>query len=271
LERNPGLRPLLSYHVRSLPRHDDALPPTLFEKDVARIVRDGALPDVPEQVANLLLWLGSHTTPGRLQDVGDLHHRSVIGASDEAGVAFILDHMVATSLLKLHGSLVRDANVHGAVSLTYQGWERYSELRRGAVDSHLAFMAMDFRHPEELDTIFYDHFKPAVASTGFDLQRIDEKPQAGSIDNRLRLEIRRARFAVVDLTYDNSGAYWEAGIAEGLGRPVFFTCRKGETVHFDTRQSYIIFWESDKLPDAANRLKEAIRVTIPEAKQGDDQ
>jgi len=33
---------------------------------------------------------------------------------------------------------------------------------------------------------------------------------------RMRLEIRRSRFAVVDLTHGNRGAYWEAGFAEGL-------------------------------------------------------
>src|SRR5438067_13588814 len=45
--------------------------------------------------------------------------------------------------------------------------------------------------------------------------------------------------------------YWEAGLAEGLGRKVFFTGKKNEPVRFDTGQSYIIFWEPDKLPEAA--------------------
>src|SRR5207245_4347042 len=120
----------------------------------------------------------------------------------------------------------------GGYTCSYPGRERDREIQERAVSSKLAFMAMDFQHPTELDAVFYDHFKQAVAQTGFDLRRIDENPPAGSIDNRLRLEIRRARFAVVDLTYDNSGAYWEAGLAEGLGRPVFFTCKKGEPVHF---------------------------------------
>ena len=46
------------------------------------------------------------------------------------------------------------------------------------------------------------------------------------------VEIRRARFLLAELTGDNSGVYWEAGYATGLGRPVFYTCQKGVTPHF---------------------------------------
>ena len=69
---------------------------------------------------------------------------------------------------------------------------------------------------------------PAVASAGFDLVRLDEDPQAGSIDERLRVEIRKSRFLVADLTHGNPGAYWEAGFAEGLGKPVIYTCEKDD-------------------------------------------
>jgi nucleoside 2-deoxyribosyltransferase len=47
-----------------------------------------------------------------------------------------------------------------------------------------------------------------------------------AISTQLRVNIRRSRFLVCDLTHGNRGAYWESGFAEGLGKPAIYTCRK---------------------------------------------
>jgi hypothetical protein len=274
--RKGGADALISYFIRRLPRTGDEDPndcPVIKTEFLQAVIEHERLPDPLEQVTNMILWLGENTSSGKYRHIAKEVHQSIIGCAEPDGVWWVRDYLVEENLVKSKNT-TEERPGGGSVSgdgytLSYKGWERYRELQQKAVNSKVAFMAMDFRHPEELDTIFYDHFKPAVAQAGFDLRRIDENPPAGSIDNRLRLEIRRSRFAVVDLTYNNPGAYWEAGLAEGVGRSVFFTCRKGEVIHFDTRQSYIIFWEADKLSDTATRLKEAIRVTIPEAKQDD--
>ncbi len=84
----------------------------------------------------------------------------------------------------------------------------------------------------------------SIGETGFDLRLLIDQPKAGVIDNRLRIEIRRSRFVIADLTHHNHGAYWEAGIGEGLGIPVIYTCRRdvligesNEMIHFDTRNN----------------------------------
>lgn len=102
---------------------------------------------------------------------------------------------------------------------------------------------------------------PAVAATGFTLKRLDEDQPAGLIDDRLRVEIRQSRFLVSDLTHRNPGAYWEAGYAEGLGKPVIYTCRKDvfedkkSAPHFDTNHHLTVIWEAEDLDAAVVRLK----------------
>jgi nucleoside 2-deoxyribosyltransferase len=87
----------------------------------------------------------------------------------------------------------------------------------------------------------FSGFIGAVAQTGFELRRLDQKPKAGLIDLRMRVEIRSAKFLVADLTDENRGAYWEAGFAEGLGKKVYYTCEASKfdkaKTHFDTEQS----------------------------------
>ncbi|MBW2142727.1 MAG: hypothetical protein JRG97_17045, partial [Deltaproteobacteria bacterium] len=160
--------------------------------------------------------------------------------------------------------------------LSFDGWDRHEQLKRGARESRKVFMAMRY-DDDNLDKIYRDCFQPAVKDTGFELKRLDERPRAGLIDDRLRVEIRTSRFLIADLTYNNLGAYWEAGFAEGLDKPVIYTCEKTffdsdeQGPHFDTNHHLTILWEEDKLEQAAQELKVTIRATLPaEAKMEDD-
>ena len=153
------------------------------------------------------------------------------------------------------------------------GWQRYYALTRAQVESHTAFMAMEFGH-EELNRVVNNVFRPAVEATGFKLRVLNEGQPAGLIDDQLRVALRTARFVMADLTHGNHGAYWEAGFAEGLGRPVIYTCRKQEwdakKTHFDTSHLNTIIWVPENLQDAATRLTATIRATLPaEAKMTD--
>jgi nucleoside 2-deoxyribosyltransferase len=133
-------------------------------------------------------------------------------------------------------------------------------------------MAMQYGDPL-LTRIVNEHFRPAVRDTGFRLIRLDDEPKAGLIDNRLRVEIQSARFLIADLTHENSGAYWEAGYAEGLGKPVIYTCEasiwKAKKTHFDTNHSQTVVWTEENIKSATEELKATIRVTIPEATRQD--
>ncbi len=80
--------------------------------------------------------------------------------------------------------------------------------------------------------------------------------QAGVIDNIMRDQIRNSAFVIVDLTHDNSGAYWEAGYAEGLGKPVVYICERTKfqeaSTHFDTNHCTTVPWSSGD-PDGFRR------------------
>ena len=96
--------------------------------------------------------------------------------------------------------------------------------------------------------------KPAAKeATGYDLYDIRHFQQSGVIDNYLRATIKDAAFVICDLTHDNHGAYWEAGYADALDKPVIYICEKSKfktkPSHFDTNHSTTIFWEKGKDSD----------------------
>ena len=108
---------------------------------------------------------------------------------------------------------------------------------------------MQFDDPD-LDDFVRDVVKPAVKrGIGYDLVDMRDIARAGIIDNIMRVRIRDATFVIVDLTHDNRGAYWEAGYAEGMGKPVVYICEKTKFdekgTHFDTNHCTTIPWSKD--------------------------
>lgn len=236
--------------------------------------RDEAkLPRIDEIIDEAVLWIGSEIRwPGQTIDVTYPEYKGVLGAVDDKAFDEILKTLVSSGwLVGEISSLVGDtAFALTECQLTQEGWRRFRELNNAAVSSRHAFMAMKYGDPE-LDAIVKAHFSKSVARAGFELRRLDQNQPAGLIDDQLRVQIRTARFLVCDLTHGNRGAYWEAGFAEGLGRPVIYTCREDvfndaandNRPHFDTNHFVTVLWRQDAPHLAAQRLVDTIRATLP--------
>jgi hypothetical protein len=235
------------------------------------IIKNVTPPSPAEQAENLILWLGKvQPIPGERTDIRMID-RAIVGSLSDQNFYWLLHHLIRVGLLD--GDLLR-GEAAAAATLSYGGWEAFERLQRESPRrTHRAFMAMLYGDPL-LDRIFTTCFKPAVARTGFDLVRLDEEPQAGLIDDRLRLEIRRSRFLVADLTHGSYGAYWEAGYAEGLGKPVIYTCESSEFrkrgTHFDTNHLHTVIWDEADLNAANDQLALSIRLTLPDEAKLDD-
>jgi len=141
--------------------------------------------------------------------------------------------------------------------LTASGWDRVADLGATTqLSADLVFVAMAF--DETLADAWTNGLLPGIGSTGYRPARVDTDQHADKIDDRIMSMIRQCRFVVVDVTTQNRGAYFEAGFAIGLGRPVIWSVREDDlkNVHFDTRQFNHVVWR-----DAADlRQKIADRV-----------
>lgn len=257
---NPEKLPMLSHAVRKMNERQGR--PKLTMELIYSILSTSQLPSPTEQVENLLLWLGDNSGFfGERIQVAPETHTAIIGAANRKNY-----HVVARELV--NRGLCNEPGIDGLEigALSFDGWQKYEELRRGRTTSRKAFMAMAYGN-EVLDRIFIHCFKPVVAATGFSLHRLDEAPPAGLIDDWLRVEIRTSCFLIADLTGGNQGAYWEAGFAEGLGKPVIFTCKENyfqeHSTHFDTSHHHTVLWNEDDLASAATLLKTTIRATLP--------
>lgn len=187
-------------------KREGAEVPTINSDNVRTIKEDPWLPGIEEQMQNLILFLGNKSD-GASADI-DLGGQ----ASAMIGV------LASDDLWKLKQwaeeiGYVEDAgsSADGLVArLTLEGWQWYEEIKKGALHTNDVFMAMGYGN-QELDNVVTNCIRPAVADTGFHLVRMDDRPEAGVMDNRMQIMIKRSRFLIAEVTDSNIGAYWEAG------------------------------------------------------------
>jgi len=232
------------------------------------------LPTPREQADLFIRWLAENVEgPGETVFVAPGTHRSIIGAKTDEGFELVLKHLFDAGLVNGNLSEAMSEPCTAYITLSFYGWDYYEELRRGGATYKKGFIAMKFGD-ELLDKLLAEILKPCSKQAGFELLRLDDSPKAGLIDDRLRVEIQSSDFLVADLTHDNPGAYWEAGYAEGLGKPVIYICEKDKFVatktHFDTNHHLTIVWDKDNLPKAGQDLKATIRATLPHLAKQDD-
>lgn len=258
----------ISYSIRSQQPNQ----PLLVEKWANQTLRNTALPTASEQLDNLILYLGNQLSgPGETVNIEPFELTTELGSISESATSWNIQGALKENLIEGIPTLQSFLNV----TLTYAGWKRFADIQNEATNSKKAFMAMKFGDPE-MDRVFHECLKPAAAQAGFTLSKLNDEPRAGLIDDRLRLEIRTSRFVIADLSHGNNGAYWEAGYAEGLGRPVIYTCKESVFLnphskpHFDTNHYLCIQWSIDNLSLAQELLVATIRATLPHESKLED-
>lgn len=228
-----------------------------------------------EQAENLILYLGKNQkSPGENLVVEENSDKYKLFA--EIGIAishstenlqYIIQNLEREGFLESPDKTIS----YRRLKLSLKGWKKYSELMHSISDSKVAFMAMKFPPAKGEDTNpcyaelqkIYELCKIEIAKLGYELKNpLLANPKAGNIDARLESEIRKAKFLVADLTHENQGAYWESGFAYGLGKRVFYICKKGTKLHFDTEHHSTIQWEVGSEEEAAEKLKDTIFNTL---------
>ena len=170
-----------------------------------------------------------------------------LGAYDEDDVDGLLRFNEQNQFITKSMATFGDGSNAWQVRLTAAGWARAAELTR-ATTGRQAFVAMAFS--PDMKPYRESAFGPAIRAAGYDPFWVDERDHNGRIDDRIEYEIKNSIFVVADFTHHRGGVYYEAGFAQGLGKPVIWTVRdtdKGDK-HFDTRQFNHIEWsEPDEL------------------------
>ena len=209
------------------------------------------------QAINLVLYIGDKVkeSAGEPIDLPNDFSES-IGAPSEKSANKLLKELRDKDIVEMSklarvfdGRTTHDGPTFVNVNLTLNGWKQYEVEKHRQLNGKYGFIAMQFDDPV-LTRFVENVVKPAVKeSIGYDLVDMSDVARAGVIDDTMRQRIRDAIFVIADLTHDNSGAYWEAGYAEGAEKPVIYICEKEkfetDGTHFDTNHCTTVLWSKD--------------------------
>ena len=242
----PIQRALLSHRLCT---RSSAEEPFVTSEWVNDLLSNVSLPTPAMQATNLVRFIGDEVSrSGKPVGQPPVGFHAIIGSFNRAMALRLIGELQERKILTMDDVVGIPGNPLN-ITLTLDGWERYEAEKRGRFEGDYGFIAMQF-DDSELDPFVRDIVKPAVKK-GIDYDLVDMRDvgRAGVIDDIMRTQIRDAAFVIVDLTHDNSGAYWEAGYAEGLGKPVLYICKKAkfdeDGTHFDTNHCTTIFWSRD--------------------------
>lgn len=157
-------------------------------------------------------------------------------------------------------------------TLTEKAYKRIDKLKNTLqtdIDNIQCFIAISYS-PEATEIL--EIIKSAVDESGYTPVIIEEKEHNNDIIPEMLLEIECSKFMVVDVSFPNFGAYYEAGYAQALGKPVIFCCNrrnlnspiKEERPHFDIAQKPLVVWND--YDELKSKLILRIRSTITSSK-----
>lgn len=164
--------------------------------------------------------------------------------------------------------------------LTYKALERVYELQRSQSNNKNVFIAMKFSaETEEIRNAI----KNGIEAANYSSVLMDEIVHNRQIVPEMLRLIKESKFLIMDITYPNFGAYFEAGYAQGLGKEVIVTCKRevfdlsefacahdekcdykrmATKPHFDIAQKQILVW--DNYADLTKKLSEWIKYLFGE-------
>jgi hypothetical protein len=139
-------------------------------------------------------------------------------------------------------------------------------LAEKVAESRSVLVIMSYAERDELEDT-YATFKDVVEKLGRKCDLVNEKNAEYRILPEILERIRRAGFVIVDLTDLRENVFYELGYADGLGKRVIVTAKKGTELPFDVKDIPTIFWggQQQLRRDLEERILTVVKSAVPAA------
>ncbi len=151
-----------------------------------------------------------------------------------------------------------DEHTAAVIKITPAGWHA---LQTGRAQS--TFIAVATAPKLRMEAVWSEVIVPAIEEAGYRPTRAEGQDEKGMGDAAIA-RIRRCCLLVVDVTWARETAYYEAGLANGLGLPVIWTVRdhQAQETQGDIGQYGPLVWSEQDLPAFHDALRDRIEATI---------
>lgn len=168
-----------------------------------------------------------------------------------------------------YGGLIERLEYEQLNSLNDNWNERATDLvalaEKLAVSRRVQVIMSYANRPDLIDA--YDSFQQVAEQLEYECEKVTQANAGDRILPDILERIKRAAFVIVDLTDLRPNVFYELGYADGLGKRVVVTAKKGTELPFDVKDIPTIFWEGQKQlkQDLRTRILEVAPTAVPSA------
>ena len=126
------------------------------------------------------------------------------------------------------------------------------------VDYPEAFVVMAFSEPWS-NEVFTKMFQPGIVGANFNDSRGDTIVRLGGLSTNVWQSICQAGVIVADVSVPNPNVYYEIGLADALGKPVFLFKQDGVTLPADFAGVHYYTYDLNNLAAGARKLTDELK------------
>ncbi|HSS22054.1 MAG TPA: hypothetical protein VLL54_18440 [Pyrinomonadaceae bacterium] len=135
-----------------------------------------------------------------------------------------------------------------------QGPETRKDIR---VDYPEVFVVMPFSE-DWSDDVFTKMIEPGISDAGFVARRGDSIVRVGNLGTNVWGSITQAGVIVAEVSVHNPNVFYEIGLADALGKPVFLFKQQDATLPADFRGEHYYEYERNDLQAARQKLAKGL-------------
>lgn len=202
----------------------------------------------PEQIAEAdvtVFIAGSHGTLAAA-NWARIAKKPILGISQFGGAARDIGQQERSRFKELDSYFVPDKDFEVLIDDTDEMDQLASNvisLSERIVASNSVFIIMPFT--DEFADV-YLAYRTVCKKNKFEALRTDKSDWRKRIIPRILSGIRQSAFVIADVTTPAPNVYYEIGLAEGMGKQVIFSARRGITLPFDIADIPVLFWSNIK-------------------------
>ena len=136
-----------------------------------------------------------------------------------------------------------------------QGPEARIDIR---VDYPEVFVVMPFSQPWS-DDVFKGMFKPGIEDAEFAVSRGDSIVRVGDLSTNVWRSITQAGVIAAEVSVPNPNVYYEIGLADALGKPVFLFKQQNVTLPADFGGEHYYEYDLNDLPAGRQKLADGLK------------
>ena len=234
---------------------------TIIQSDVPDWDIGGLQLTPPEVVGNadVVLLLGGFYGTFRAANWARLTRKPLLPFASFGGTAKEVYKVESARFDKVYAGKIEKLEYDSVLKSLSSDWAvlatKAISLAEKVITSRSVFVIMSFAASPQYKDL-YASIQRVCGAFDYNAERVDESNLFKRIIPEITRQVRQSAFVIADVTEPKANVFYELGFADGIGKEMILTAKKGTDLPFDINDVPVLFWES--FADFETELKKRV-------------